>query len=765
MLDDLTTTIRRLQAAGDHDAVLDVFEREGGNPVGYPALLKGISLALRGRLDDARPLLLEDFPLDHGYQKSDAGLAAFLLGDLPRARDLLADAAQSEDADAITFGRLAVVFLGLGDLEKARELYQEAVEREPGRAEWHSNLAGILARQQKLEEALENYDIALRLKPDMMRVVSSRERVMVALERSAEVVEQLREELQKDPENVATRVRLARALAQDNAFPDAVAVLREALHPVAEVVKPDAEADGGEAQAEEKRCWEEQIRLRAVLADLFATRDRHGAVIAVVNEIEKLYPVDPVPFACQKAMALSELGRHDDARAVLDELGEEHADAKLLIVTKALLCCQAGGYEEAERLQRGLLDTYPGDSYLKAQLGATLLWIGKLDEAADLFEQASQVNPMALTQMVNARRFPEDEASLRKMQILADNALLPDEPRVAMGFALAEVHDKRKEYDAAFRYLTLANRLTDKQLKYDPEEYAKQIATLKGVYTAQFFARQPRIRSAVRVPIFVVGMPRSGTTLTEQILCSHPEIFGAGELDFMPRIAQLMPRVMKSQTPYPLCLEGVTPYLREKAALYYINRLNTLDRSHRYVVDKLPHNFERLGLIALIFPGAKIIHIQRDPRDTALSNFQQNFKAKHGGLGYAFDLEKIADQINDYHRMMEHWRAVLPLPMFELTYEELVADQEGMTRQLLDFVGVGWSDSVRDFHKTERAVRTASVSQVRQPIYQTSRQKWRRYESHLAPLLERLRPEVTAPWDGANSNSAPPLQEGVRLAR
>jgi len=154
------------------------------------------------------------------------------------------------------------------------------------------------------------------------------------------------------------------------------------------------------------------------------------------------------------------------------------------------------------------------------------------------------------------------------------------------------------------------------------------------------------------------------------------------------------------------------------------------------VVDKMPHNFMHLGLIASIFPNVRIIHANRDPRDTAISCFQQNFAAKHGGMGFSFSLPKIAHQLVDYLKMMEHWRRVLPVPIFESHYEVLVADQEGATRELLNFVGVEWNDKVRDFHKTERAVRTASVTQVRRPIYKTSAQKWRRYEDYLDPLEE-----------------------------
>jgi hypothetical protein len=211
-------------------------------------------------------------------------------------------------------------------------------------------------------------------------------------------------------------------------------------------------------------------------------------------------------------------------------------------------------------------------------------------------------------------------------------------------------------------------------------------------------------------------------------------------LALISRLTQLMPKVLKDKRPYPVCLDKFTPHLRTEAARFYLKGLQQYDTAHGFVVDKMPHNFMQLGLIALIFPKAKIIHVQRDPRDTAVSNFQQNFKAKHGGLGYAFNLEKTALQINDYNRMMAHWREVLPIPVCEFMYEDLVSNQDEWSKKLLSFVGVEWDESVHDFHKTERAVRTASVTQVRQPIYQTSKQKWRRYEPYLAELLDNLDP-------------------------
>lgn len=669
---------------------------------------------------------------------SDVALCCMLAGNLAKARTLLEKAVAHADAGAVEFGRLAAVYLTQGDLENARKYYQEAVLREPGRGEWHNNLAGILVRQQKLEEALENYDIALRIKPDLRQSLDARQRVLMALDRTEEVVEQLQQQLAEDEDNFELRMRLARALSQDNRLQDAVVLLREAMLPVEESPKPESLAEPGEEKSRDQETWEQQMQIRVLLANLFSERDQHGRVFAVTTEILRLGPEDPLPFIRQKANALTEMGRKDEAEKVLDEAEEEHEDATPLKLARASLYCESERYEEAETILRELLEIYPGDAGLKTQLGQTLLWTGKLDEAAELFEQAAEINPMALAQMVNAKRIPEDEKALAQMKRVADNMLLPDQGRITMGFALAEVYDKQKDYDQAFHYLELANRLTDKKLNYDPTDFSKKIDQLIETYTDEFFASQEPIRKSDRTPVFVVGMPRSGTTLTEQILCSHPDIFGAGELDLMARLSRLMPRVIKNGKNYPACLDGFTPHLREEGARFYLNGLNSYDTEHQYVVDKMPHNFEKLGLISLIFPKAKIIHVQRDARDTALSNYQQNFKMKHGGMGFAFDLEKIALQINDYKRIMAHWRKVLPIPMFEFHYEDLVSDQDYWSRKLLEFVGVEWDDSVHDFHKTKRAVRTASVSQVRQPIYKTSKQKWRRYENHLEPLLANL---------------------------
>ena len=345
---------------------------------------------------------------------------------------------------------------------------------------------------------------------------------------------------------------------------------------------------------------------------------------------------------------------------------------------------------------------------------------------------------MALAHMVQARALPDDPAVIERMEAFAANVLLPDETRFAMGFALAQLWQKAKDYDRAFEHLHVANRLARKTIRYDADKFTDKVDRFIETFTPEFFAQYEGAGHTSERPIFVCGMPRSGTTLVEQILSSHPQIYGAGELPLMPNLVRMLPRVLGQEEPFPACLEAFDRRAARNAGGYYLRNLKEIDAETRFVVDKMPHNFLYLGLIAMILPKAKIVHMQRDPRDVAVSNYFQNFKAKHGLIGYAFDLTDMGRHLRDHDRMMAHWHEVLPIQIYECNYEELVHDQDGKTRELLEFVGVDWSDQVLEFHESERAVRTASVWQVRQPMYQSSSQKWRRYEKHLGPLNEAM---------------------------
>jgi hypothetical protein len=215
-------------------------------------------------------------------------------------------------------------------------------------------------------------------------------------------------------------------------------------------------------------------------------------------------------------------------------------------------------------------------------------------------------------------------------------------------------------------------------------------------------------------------------------------VVGAGELSTVNRITRLMPKVIRQRIAYPAAMRYLTDRNLRSAAEYYLEEIAKLDDAAGRVVDKLPHNFDHVGLIALMFPNARIIHLKRDPRDVAVSNYFQNYATARGLMGFAYDLADIGHMLNDHDRIMAHWHKILPERIYELEYERLVSDPETEVARLLEHCGLDWDDSVMRFYETERPVKTASVRQVREGFYTTSTEKWRRYEGHLGPLEDVL---------------------------
>jgi len=315
---------------------------------------------------------------------------------------------------------------------------------------------------------------------------------------------------------------------------------------------------------------------------------------------------------------------------------------------------------------------------------------------------------------------------------------LSDDDQRALCFELGHVHDALKDYDAAFGWFRRGNERVPKTTDLTPDLVERLIA----FFDADRFARLPRAPDPSELPLFIVGMPRSGTSLLEQILDAHPAVHGAGELNAILDLSAHLDTASHPPGRYPACLEGLSATDLEGMARTHLGQLAALAPGAARVTDKMPHNFLHLGLITLLFPGARVIHSVRDPVDTCLSCYFQDFTKAHA---YAADLGQLGRHYRAYLRMMAHWKEVLPLPMKAVRYDALVADPEPVVRELLDFCGLPWDPACLAFHTSRRVVRTASQDQVRKPIYKSSVRRWARYESHLGPLLEALGDAVPRP--------------------
>jgi hypothetical protein len=318
----------------------------------------------------------------------------------------------------------------------------------------------------------------------------------------------------------------------------------------------------------------------------------------------------------------------------------------------------------------------------------------------------------------------EDGAWLKGVEALLAKPL-PLAQEIRLRYALGKYFDDLARYDEAFGTYRRANDLTKRyRSSYDPRKLTRRVDRVIGSFDAAFLRQRQSEASASELPVFIIGMPRSGTSLTEQILASHPAVFGAGELPFWNRCFNAFEAaVLKGES---------VPTMMSAMAHGYLERLRTFSETALRVVDKMPANFLYAGMIHAVFPRARIIHMQRHPLDTCLSIYFQNFF----NMGaYANDLEHLAHYYREYVRITDYWRSLLPSSAFlEVPYEALVADQEGWTRRMLEFLGLPWDPRCLDFQDTDRVVITASRWQVRQRISSGSVGRWRNYEKHLGPL-------------------------------
>ncbi len=390
---------------------------------------------------------------------------------------------------------------------------------------------------------------------------------------------------------------------------------------------------------------------------------------------------------------------------------------------------------EAARMAETALERDPDDPQAMVQLGNISMILGQRDRAVALARTARSIAPdlpAALTLLAEADRDADPRQLLAEIGAL-DIDTQAFAHRIGLQFAAARLCERTQDYETAFTHYVAGNTARKEQLerldrRYIRDRTERQIDALVRAFGGDGGPGPGANLS--EVPLFVVGMPRSGTTLTEQILASHPDVVGGGELQ---QVGQIVSRLTVEHG-YPKSL--ATAQVRE-AARRYLTHVGKIGRGAARVTDKLPGNFMNLGLIARMFPRARIIHCRRDPMDTCLSCFAQNFRAD--GLGWSTDLDDLGHYFCQYSRMMAHWRAVLPPGrMLEIDYEETVADLETQARRLIAFAGLEWDDACLEFHKTERAVVTASREQVRNPIYGTSVGRWKRYGDGVLPLARAL---------------------------
>jgi tetratricopeptide (TPR) repeat protein len=614
---------------------------------------------------------------------SNLGLALRDLGQSDAAVSSFRRAIEIKPDFAEAHSNLGLALKDLGQLDGALSSCRRALKIKPNFADAHNNLGITLKELGQLDDAAASFRRAAELNPDYAGVHINLGNILESLGQSDDALESYRQALEIAPDSAETHYNLGNVLKTLGRLNDALASYRLALK-----IKPDSAATHN--------------NLGATLKDL----GNLGAAVESYRRALELQP-DYAVIHSNLGCVLQELGKLDDA---------------------------ATSYQHALEIDPGCLEAMLG-------VGQLCAINGEITKAEKIYLQALEVAPdnldtrVLLANTIKTQTGDENLAAL----VAAEDAVqnngfpVPYNKVISLHFALGKCFDDLGDYDRAFPHFIEGCKLKRATFEYDAAQTTQHFNDVIQVFDWATIERLRGGGNPSQVPIFVLGMPRSGTTLTEQIIASHPEVHGAGELNDILEIAQ---RNVAEIAGFPNNIFALDQPNLVKWADDYIAGLCQCVPNTQHITDKMPDNFLAIGLIYVMLPNAKIIHVNRNPVDTCLSCFTKLFGAQ---MKQTYDLAELGRYYADYARLMEHWRKILPPGAFlDVQYEDIVADQETQARRMIDFCGLEWNDACIDFYKHKRAVNTASVMQVRQPIYKSSVERWRHYEKYLNPLLEAL---------------------------
>lgn len=572
------------------------------------------------------------------------------------------------------------LLIAKGELPAASEAFEEALRLDPSRQPTRMKLGRLFMRMGHVDKARALRGEFLRLGQDNQDIVRA-----VNLEKEEKLVEAeriYRDILRRHPDNVSAMRLWARLGTRQQRYQDAEVLLKRAVE-----VAPDF-----------NQAW----------ADLVTVQYEQQKLEEAAESAKRLIRLDPrVPNGyLLLASARASAGFHHDALRAFDDalaINPKHVGA---------LCGK----------------------------GNVCRTIGDQSGAIAAFRSSIEANPLhaeAYWNLANLKTFRFEDSEVDDMLALVGDERIPPDGQVQLNNALGLEFEGRKDYDRAFEHIDRGNRLRRESEFYDRIENEELVDNSIEAFTRQFFDDHADQGDPDPAPIFIVGLPRSGSTLIEQILSSHSMVDGTHELRDLGMTVR-SDRITGAFNPrYPKNLENIDGGGFRRLGGEYIRRTRRYRGERPFFTDKNPNNYVHAGLIHLILPNAKVIDARRHPLDSCLGSYKQLFAQ---GQPFSYDLVELGEYYLQYQRLMDHWHAVLPGRVLAVEYEEVVADLEGQVRRILEYCELPWEDGCLRFHETDRAVRSASSEQVRQPIYSTSVNTWRHYEAHLDPLIEVLEP-------------------------
>lgn len=711
----------------------------------------------------------------------------FSAGQIAQAEKLCRGILDRDRVNAQALHLLAIGAHQSGRLREARALFARAIAVKPTVALYHCNFGEFLRLNRELDAAIAQFNKALSLKPDYVAALNNLGSAHCDKGELEPAIKAFARALALSPELVIVMTNMANALRLQKEHGPALALLQRAVatapgsagahsglgnvhfdlgdyekaiaaYQQAVALSPGfAEAHSNlgtalrmlERTVEAKQAYLKAQALQPNNPDIL----NNLALLAIAEEdtelalkyLAKSAALRPGHHETLSYLAYAHIVQGDFKRAGLaaDQALALSPDYPEALNAKGSVLLKDGAMKEALACFRRATVLKPDYAEAMGNIAHALREIGELDEARKMMEDVVALMPSSPTHLRSLSElmdFTEGDKYLgRLMALAAAPDQLNDTQKIHLHFALAKAHTDLKRHEEALEHLVKGCALHRGKLKYDEQGQFQYYRDIQAAFSRDVIRQKAGFGNDSRLPILVIGMPRSGTTLVEQILASHPDVHGAGELTDLPEVVRTL-RVPGSKS-FPDYVRLLEKTDIENFATEYLARLRRKAPDAKHVTDKMPANYANLGMFHLAFPQARIVHLCRDPVDTCLSCFSKLF-TRHN-LPFTYDLRELGRYYNAYRELMAHWRQVLPAEiLLDVQYEELVSDFEPQVRRMLAHCGLDWDPACLSFQEADRPVKTASSTQVRQKIYTSSVGRWRRYGSGLAPLLEELKMET-----------------------
>ena len=608
------------------------------------------------------------------------GLRRLQGGDQSEAKTLFEEVLGIDETNSDAHHFLGVVAMERGQREVAHRYLKGAIRLRPNEAKFHNSLGVFLVRERRFPFAIHHFWQAIALQPDYVDGLKN----------------------------------LANALADIGDHEESLQMAERALKFAPDVVE--------------------------ILFIKARSLQRMGRIDEAADQFDAILKNRPdyVPARTEYGFICLDRDEYEMARRHLQQAVQSAPKNSRGIQGLGLVYERLGDIDKAVDTWERCLKISPNEPQVLTSLGQCSIQVGRIDQGREYLNHAIRLSPRSAEAhlgLAMSGKATESDPQIARLAMLIDDAGIVGDQRVRMHFALGKLYEDTKQFEKAFEQYQSGNQLKRGMIEYDSQQTTTTVNSYIDFFSRDRLRKPPASYSSVSSkPLFVLGMPRSGTTLVEQILASHPSIHGAGELSHLEKLVRRMPEMVEPQVSFPFCLERLSNEQLHDEASAYADMLERVAPDAARVVDKMPKNFFYAGLITMMWPNAKIVWCRRDPLDTCISCYNRFFIK---GQPFSWDFEELGHYFSEHERLGKHWQQSLPTQMFEINYEELTETPEPIVRSLIDYVELPWDDQCLRFHETDRRVKTNPL-QVRQPIYKTSVSRASRFEPWIGPLKNAL---------------------------